>query len=343
MGDKTGIGWTESTLNVVTGCEKVSVGCGLPRFEGDLEGGCYAMALAKRLKAMGQPKYQKDGKPPMSGPGFGVTLHPEVLDEPFRWRDPRLAFVCSMADLLHDEVPAEFIARLWAVMALTPQHTYQVLTKRQARLASLLGDGAQAERFRFELAYAEIDRLTAERPKLRRSHDGLDHGPFTWPLPNVHVGVSAEDQHWADIRIPKLLAASAAVRWVSLEPLLGPVDLGRWLGAFWKCRKCGFIQGQHTGSAHCFQCSERNWPLPVLALDWCVAGGESGPGHRRMDMAWLESIAGQCAYESVPLFVKQDSGPRSGMQGRIPGELWARKEYPASPVTEEAARPGVSA
>jgi hypothetical protein len=117
------IEWTEVTWNPTSGCDRISPGCDH----------CYALTLAKRLKAMGQPKYQTDGDPRTSGPGFGVTLHPDALLEPLRWRKPRKVFVDSMADVLHAKVPVDFLAQVWAVMALTPQHTYQVLTKRPER------------------------------------------------------------------------------------------------------------------------------------------------------------------------------------------------------------------
>src|ERR1700687_1892971 len=122
MGDdgSPGVTWNQST-----GCDKVSPGCGLPRFEGDDTGGCYALTMAKRLKAMGQEKYQNDGDPRTSGPGVGLTTHPDALTVPLRWRKPRRVFVNSMSDLGHARIPRDFLAQVWAVMAATPQHTYQ--------------------------------------------------------------------------------------------------------------------------------------------------------------------------------------------------------------------------
>ena len=127
MSNRSGIEWTEVTWNPTTGCDQVSIGCD----------NCYALSFAKRLKAMGQPKYQNDGDPRTSGPGFGLTLHPDVLEEPHRWRAPRLVFVNSMSDLFHPEVPFSFIQKVFTVMAETPQHTYQILTKRSKRLVSV--------------------------------------------------------------------------------------------------------------------------------------------------------------------------------------------------------------
>ncbi|MBT2477603.1 phage Gp37/Gp68 family protein [Streptomyces sp. ISL-94] len=199
------IEWTEQTWNPTTGCDKISPGCD----------NCYALTMAKRLKAMGQAKYQTDGNPATSGPGFGVAMHDDVLTEPLRWTKPRRVFVNSMSDLFHADVTDEFIARVFAVMAATPQHTYQILTKRHGRMRSLVGaaiDGGQ------RLLEATPDEDTAQA-----LYDA------TWPLPNVWLGVSVEDQKRADLRIPALIDTSAAVRFLSCEPLLGPVDLTPWL------------------------------------------------------------------------------------------------------------------
>ena len=130
MADRSSIEWTEATWNPTTGCDRTSPGCDQ----------CYALTLAKRLKAMGQPKYQVDGDPRTSGPGFGLTLHPDTIDLPRRWREPRTIFVNSMSDLFHDQIPLAYIQRVFATMADTPQHTYQVLTKRSRRLVRLSGE-----------------------------------------------------------------------------------------------------------------------------------------------------------------------------------------------------------
>ena len=171
MSDRTGIEWTEATWNPTTGCDRTSVGCD----------NCYALTLAKRLKAMGNQRYQVDGDPGLSGPGFGLTLHYDLLDRPRSWRKPRLIFVNSMSDLFHPQVPLDFIQKVFAVMADTPQHTYQVLTKRSKRLVSVARD--------------------------------LD-----WP-PNVWMGVTVETSRYA-FRIDHLRSVDAAVRFISAEPLL---------------------------------------------------------------------------------------------------------------------------
>ncbi|MDE0269363.1 MAG: phage Gp37/Gp68 family protein [Acidimicrobiaceae bacterium] len=171
MSYRSGIEWTETTWNPTTGCDRVSSGCD----------NCYALTLAKRLKAMGNPRYQNDGDPKLSGPGFKITLHEDLLERPYRWRAPRLIFVNSMSDLFHPEVPLDFIQKVFRVMADTPRHTYQVLTKRSKRLMSL-------------------------------------NSELEWP-PNVWMGVSVETQRYT-FRIDHLRCVDAAVRFVSAEPLL---------------------------------------------------------------------------------------------------------------------------
>jgi protein gp37 len=181
MADRSSIEWTSATWNPTTGCDQVSAGCD----------NCYALTLARRLKAMGQPKYQNDGDPRTSGPGFGVTVHPAALDIPRRWRQPRLVFVNSMSDLFHARVPRSFVREVFQVMADTPQHTYQILTKRSRRL-----------------------RLMAEE--------------LSWPS-NVWMGVSIEGSEQA-YRAADLRAVPAAVRFLSCEPILGSLgnlDLAR--------------------------------------------------------------------------------------------------------------------
>jgi protein gp37 len=175
MAAGTGIEWTEVTWNPTTGCDRITAGCDH----------CYAMALAKRLKAMGQAKYQADGDPRTSGPGFGITIHPDALRLPYAWTGRRTVFVNSMSDLFHAKVPLAFVRDVFAVIADTPQHTYQVLTKRSARL-----------------------------PKIA---DQLD-----WPA-NLWMGVSVEDASTM-FRVDHLRSVPAAVRFLSCEPLIGGLD-----------------------------------------------------------------------------------------------------------------------
>lgn len=263
MAENSAIEWTEATWNPVTGCDRISAGCDH----------CYALTLAKRLQAMGAAKYQNNGDPRTSGPGFAVTLHPSALTIPSRWRTPRMVFVNSMSDLFHARVPAPFIARVFAVMSLTP-HTYQLLTKRHARMRSLLSSPE------FRRLVADTAPVYAASPDLAQ-----DYVMTTWPLPNVWLGVSVEDQKWANIRIPALLDTPAAVRWLSCEPLLGPIDLRaayrRVVGA------------------------EGDGPPLADELHWVVAGGESGPGARPMHPRWAEQLRDQCRASGVPFFFKQ--------------------------------------
>lgn len=290
----TTIEWTRSddgsageTWNPVTGCDRVSPGCDH----------CYALTLAKRLKAMGNPKYQRDGDSRTSGPGFRASLHPDVLGLPLLWRRPRRIFVNSMSDLFHDDIPDEYIAQVFAVMAQARHHTFQLLTKRHGRMRSLLdADGLR-------LLEATTDEDTAEV---------LTNAP--WPLPNVWVGVSVEDQKWADIRIPALLDTPAAVRFLSCEPLLGSVDIDRYLwliGAStagpWRdyAGRRRLLGGGSSGVGGMMITS-----IPARDLSWIIVGAESGAGARPMDEAWAQSIVDQCRAASVPVFVKQLSAGR---------------------------------
>lgn len=249
MAQATSIEWTEVTWNPTTGCDRVSVGCD----------NCYALTLAKRLKAMGAEKYQTDGDPRTSGPGFGVAVHPDSLLVPYTWRQPRTVFVNSMSDLFHARVPLDFVRQVYTVMAETPQHTYQVLTKRSARLRKVAG--------------------------------GLD-----WP-DNVWMGVSVENQDALE-RIDDLRAVPAAVRFLSCEPLIGSLP-----------------------------------GLNLDRIDWVIAGGESGKGHRSVQSEWVTAIRDACRQAEVPFFFKQWGGarPKSGgrtLEGMVYDEMPARKLLP---------------
>ena len=223
MPTKSNIEWTEMTWNPVTGCTKISQGCKH----------CYAERMAKRLTAMGSDRYRN---------GFRVTLHPDLLDVPRKWRQPRVVFVNSMSDLFHEDIPDAFIQRVFATMRDCPQHTFQVLTKRAGRLAALA-------------------------PRL------------LWPH-NVWMGVSVEDARVVD-RIGYLQKVPAAVRFVSLEPLIGPLE-----------------------------------GLRLEGIDWAIVGGESGPRARPMKPEWVKSILRQCRAASVAFFFKQWGGVRKDMTGR---------------------------
>lgn len=301
----TGISWTDVTWNPTTGCDRVSPGCDH----------CYALTMAKRLKGMGQAKYQHDGDPKTSGPGFGLAIHPDALTAPLRWRKPQKVFVNSMSDLFHKGVPDDFIARVFAVMAGCPQHTFQVLTKRHARMKSLLNnDGFLGMIGRYWM-YDDSVPDEATWPG--------------WPLPNVWLGVSAEDQHWANLRVPALVHTPAAVRFVSAEPLLGPISLHR--GLAW-CPVHDFTGGFCMGP-----CAD------LIVPDWLIIGGESGPGARPMDIAWARDLLNSCRPGGIVPFVKQlgavlgrqfGAGPHGADWDYWPADLRIR-EFPrtAEPVT----------
>jgi protein gp37 len=318
---ETSIEWTRgddgspgAVWNPTTGCDKVSAGCGLPRWPGDDTGGCYAMAMAKRLKAMGQAKYQTDGDPRTSGPGFGLAVHEDALTIPLQWRKPRRIFVNSMSDLWHAKVPREFVARVFAVMAATPRHTYQILTKRPERMARMLSSVDFYEAFEREF----LDLTVNRRPELHRDQ-------WSYPLPNAWLGTSLEMQDYAESRLRALRATPAAVRWVSAEPLLGPVDLGLFTETT-ACTCSGYCPPYYIHEPGCGLEPGPMWG----ALDWVVVGGESGADARPMDLDWARSIVQQCRTAGVPVFVKQ-LGIRWGRNhhdiSRFPPELQVR-EYP---------------
>jgi protein gp37 len=222
--EHTGIEWTDATWNPVTGCTKISPGCK----------NCYAERLAARLHAMGNPRYRN---------GFAVSLHPDLLTLPLRWRQPRRVFVNSMSDLFHDAVPDDFIMRVFATMVEAHWHVFQILTKRSARLASLA-------------------------PRL------------PW-ADNIWQGVSVESARYTG-RIDDLRTVPAAVRFLSIEPLLGPIA-----------------------------------NLPLEGIHWVIVGGESGPGRRAMAAEWPRDIRDQCLRAGVPFFFKQWGGRTPKSAGRV--------------------------
>ena len=274
MADHSSIEWTDATWNPVTGCSVVSPGCT----------NCYAMRLAgTRLKhhasRAGLTVETKAG-PVWTGE---VRFNEVWLDQPLRWKRPRRIFVCAHGDLFHEQVPDEWIDRVFAVMALAPQHIFQVLTKRAQRMRNYFWQdpvGRRGQiRFRVDVMLARSDRLEERLSFLR-----------VWPLPNVWLGVSVEDQPRADERIPQLLATPAAVRFVSAESLLGPMDLTQSCAIWW---------GKRGPGAGPFDLKRR--PL----LDWVIVGGESGPSARPMRPDWVRGLRDQCQAAGVPFFFKQ--------------------------------------
>jgi len=230
MAQGSGIEWTQSTWNPITGCDKVSPGCKH----------CYAERMAERLQAMGQPNYRN---------GFELTLQPQMLELPLRWKKPQTIFVNSMSDLFHKDVPLAYIQRLFGVMLRAHWHCFQILTKRGDRLAELS---------------PQID----------------------WP-PNVWMGVSVENADYVD-RIDCLRGTGAQVKFLSLEPLLGPMP-----------------------------------KLDLRRIDWVIVGGESGPGARAMDPKWVTELRDQCGRARVPFFFKQWGGTNKKKAGRLlDGRTW---------------------
>lgn len=271
MSDKSAIEWTDATWNPTTGCDRVSPGCAH----------CYALDLAARLKRMGAPAYQVDGDPRTSGPGFGLQLHPERLELPLRWTRPRRIFVNSMSDLFHPEVGPEFVADVFAVMAIASQHTFQVLTKRPETMRRFLNH---------PVTWLDVNsKIWARAHPVRPGGSFWDH-----PIPNVWLGTSVENQRWTS-RIDDLVNTPAAVRFLSCEPLLGPLDLTPWLQP--DCDAPG--------------------------IRWVIAGGESGPEHRPVDPDWIRSIRDQCVAADVPFLFKQWGGKTSKAAGReLDGRTW---------------------
>ncbi len=284
----TNIEWADAVWNPLAGCTRVSPGCQH----------CYAERMAKRLVAMGQKGYE--GTVGKNGRWTGrVNLIPEKLWEPTKRKKPTTYFVNSMSDLFHESVPNAFIDRVFVAMVYAPQHRFIVLTKRAGRMREYMEN-------------APVRPEPGGKGVLFKARDTtvpkLEEYPYVviakWPLPNVILGVSVEDQVRADERVPDLLATPAACRCISAEPLLGPVDIGPWLDPTgYAC--CG-------GNETCYgngRCPVTNWPRgedgELVTLDWVIAGGESGPNARPICREWLESVRDYCLEYEVPFFFKQ--------------------------------------
>lgn len=240
MPGKTKIQWTDITLNPVTGCTKISLGCT----------NCYAERFAERWRGIKGHAFEQ---------GFDLRLWPKRLKIPGRWRKPRMVFVNSMSDLFHEKIPIEFIRKTFIMMQENPKHTFQVLTKRAASMGLFI-------------------KKDAPVPAMTWHVWGK-----TWTPKNIWLGVSVENQYFADLRIPLLIETGAHVRFLSIEPMLGPVDISKW--------------------------------LPDLS--WIIVGGESGPGARPMNLDWVRSIRDQCASQKVPFFFKQVGGTNKKKAGRL--------------------------
>jgi len=337
LADKSAIQWTEATWNPVTGCTKVSPGCA----------NCYI----ERTPAfrMAHRRFERGSIP--------VLLHADRLDQPLRWKRPRLVFVNSLSDLFHEDVPDEFIDRVFAVMALASRHTFQVLTKRPERMRAYVNDlsvpwGPARLRSSRPATYFDWQRGTKGRifnlvvnsnigRQWRKEHPQGDicdgAGLLSWPLPNLWLGTSVENQHWANIRVPELIQTAAAVHFLSCEPLLGPVDLtmlniGKLegqLGTF--DQYIDALAGLHAdGMGFERKLAEKH------RIRWVIAGGESGPRGRWLvertpqgwqptvrGHSWVSSLRDQCVAAGVPFFFKQWGGttPKAGGR-RLDGREW---------------------
>jgi protein gp37 len=314
MGDKSNIEWTDATWNPIVGCSIVSPGCT----------NCYAMKMAARIEAMsdgthgavvgergiGRSHYTGTTKPSKAGPVWTgkLALAPEhSITAPLRWKKPRMIFVNSMGDLFHEDCPDEWIDQVFAVMALCPQHTFQVLTKRAERMRACM--------LRLDAAHGEGVALMADMPCGPGGHAMIDafphyagvlghpshHGIF--PLPNVWLGVSTEDQQRANERIPHLLQTPAAVRFISAEPLLGAINLQRISLGTSEATFYGHPEIKHATFFMDALRGVNSGAIP--ALDWVIAGGESGLNARPMHPDWARSLRDQCAAAGVPFFFKQ--------------------------------------
>lgn len=277
MSATTGIEWTDSTWNPIIGCSRVSEGCR----------NCYAELMAARFSKNGQWGHgiaeMHHGKPTWTGT---VQFVEEHLLDPLKWKRPRRIFVNSTSDLFHENVTDLMRDRIFAVMALCPQHTFQVLTKRPERMLAYLASSATAIR----IASASVILQTAS---MRWTNPCGQDG--WWPLPNVWLGVSLENQDAADKRIPLLLQTPAAVRFLSCEPMLGAVRMDR-IGEE--------PEGYINALAAVIHCDGRG-TKSITGLDWVIAGGESGPNARPMHPAWARTLRDQCVAAGVPFFFKQ--------------------------------------
>lgn len=304
MAGKSSIEWTDRTWNPVRGCSMA---------KGSETGGClncYAARMASRnLPEMKSPTTGEafarilDSGPRWTGK---VELIEKALPAPLHWRNPQRIFVNSMSDLFHEALTDEQIDRVFGIMALCPQHTFQILTKRPERMLAYLSRGVDDEFMR-----EQMDEAVQE---FGACHANMNQ-PDRWPLPNVWLGASVENQATADARIPVLLRTPAAKRFVSYEPALGPVSFEKWSDTGLECGGCGWsgVESEckeagpedDTGFA-CPQCSEICGHLPLdERLDQIIVGGESGPGARPFDVQWARNTVQQCASAGVACFVKQ--------------------------------------
>lgn len=297
------IGYCTKTWNPMTGCDPVSEACEH----------CWAKRMARRFwkPVAGKPSYP-----------FEPTFHPDRLEAPLHWRKPQRVFVCSMSDLFHETFTDRQIDQVFGVMAMAPEHTFLVLTKRPERMATYLASLNDHEAWwdaMYERGWVDLEELYNVAP------EGVPCVFPTepkWPLPNVHLGVTAENQQRADERIPILLDTPAAVRFVSCEPLLSAVDLEAFTSVY-----------DEYGEPSSPRCN----PDGSLQLSWAILGGENGPGARRMDPRWATTVFDQCQAAGIPFWWKGPGATlayndRRGPTGRdwdIWNRMMATRELPA--------------
>lgn len=324
MGDKTGIQWTDATWNPLRGCTRVSKGCE----------NCYAEKVAYRFSGPGQP-YEGLIAIGKKGPRWNgvIKLVPEKLIDPLRWTRPRMVFVNSMSDLFHENISNEYIAAVFGVMAEAKTHTFQILTKRPKRAKEFfdwLTTKAYAESCAVDGFYPytqyEVGICLAEAAKLTGRSKLFPKDFPIWPLPNVWLGISAENQETANKRVPLLMECPANIHWVSYEPALGPVDFSEWI--------------DNSGYDSLLRTFTGRKATPP-SLDWIVVGGESGSGSRPFDWKWAQHVVDTTSASSTAVFVKQlgskpvlkDSGI-SSLKSYKGGEIseWPKglqvREYP---------------
>lgn len=315
---ENGIAWTDATWNCVRGCSRVSAGCAR----------CYAERMAARFSGPGLP-YEGLAEMTPSGPRWTgrVRLVEDKLEEPLGWKRPRRIFVNSMSDLFHEGLSFDDILRVFQVMARARHHTFQVLTKRPERMLEFFNWLDPAGDREVGRMGTRLLSVCAMQP---------------WPLRHVWLGVSVEDQRAADDRIPLLLQTPAAVRFLSCEPLLGPVDL---LRVSWpESHRVDVLRFGYWTEGGSFVNHSDMWDRFERPIQWVIAGGESGPGARPMDLQWLISLVNQCRDAGTALFVKQ-FGDRpvlngapfdlAGSKGGAP-EHWPEafrvREFPGVPL-----------
>lgn len=301
MADRTPIEWADATWNPITGCSRVSEGCR----------NCYAEIMAARFSKPGQwgaglaqIVRKPDGSADHRWTGQ-VRFNERALTQPLRWCKPRRIFVCSTSDLFHEGVPDEWLDRVFAVMALAPQHTFMVLTKRPERARRYFEGYEEAGEFHTGIRDALIEGAAQAIYAARTGEDPSLWLSVSLPLPNVWLGTSIEDQATADARIPHLLATPAAVRFVSAEPLLGPVDLTLDGLSCVPCPHCSDgSQDPETGLVDCSRCDDTGKGDEVM-IDLVIVGGESGPGARPMHPDWPRALRDQCIAAGAAFFFKQ--------------------------------------